>query len=64
MKRITATFIGTDGSMGYRYWASYKLLIDISHNGNTRIRCIDGSQICEYSNILTFLDNWSNIISE
>jgi len=64
MRQITATFIGKDGSCGYRYWASYKLLIDVSLNGNIRISCIDHSQVCEYSNIIAFLNNWSNIISE
>jgi hypothetical protein len=59
--RIMATFIGKDGSCGYSTSATYVLIIGVTTNWNIYITRPDGSGYCEYSTVLTFLHNWSNI---
>ena len=61
-KKITATFKGQDGSLGYKTGKEYKL--DISHQHGENISISDESdsaENCEYSSVITFLNNWDNI---
>jgi len=55
---IEATFIG-ENSLGYEKGKTYRLYI--SGLRNIVIKKINGSGICPYVSIITFLDNWSNI---
>ncbi len=69
MRRIRATFIGEDNSLGYVHKYTYNLIIVYIEEAAITIRREDTSQqvvhngVCEYSNIFAFLDNWSNISS-
>lgn len=60
---ITATFTGQNGSLGYKTHKEYKL--KLQHTAKRNIRIEDMSkhpaQDCEYSNMLTFLQNWKNV---
>ncbi len=61
---ITAKFIGKDDSLGYKKDKKYKL--NITHYPDKHItirRYDDGLGVCEYTSVLTFLDNWDNIKS-
>jgi len=59
--RIMATFIGKDGSCGYSKGADYVLTIGVTVSDNIYIVRPDESGYCEYSTVITFLHNWSNI---
>jgi hypothetical protein len=56
-----ATFIGKDGSCEYSAGATYVLTIGVTTGDNIFIARPDKSGYCEYSTVLTFLHNWSNI---
>lgn len=64
---ITATFIGQDGSLGYKTHKEYKLRLThrvTIHGSDIRIEDTSGknpAQPCEYSTMLTFLQNWENV---
>lgn len=64
---ISATFIGQNGSLGYLTNKPYQLNItkSVSKKGNIKItRNVsppDPFGNCVYSNIETFLQNWTNI---
>lgn len=62
MKKVTATFTGKNGSRGFITGNTYTLLIH--HLGDTSSLEIvreDGQGDCEYSSIITFLNNWTDI---
>jgi hypothetical protein len=64
-KHIKAIFKGQDGSLGYKKDFEYDLWIERSDTMKNEIRIIPMYQtkveVCNYSNILTFLDNWDTI---
>lgn len=64
---ISAKFIGADGSCGYKHGQSYVLNIhDIAEGINSpqiSIERRDGDGKVEYSNVLTFLQNWADVTS-
>ncbi len=63
MRRIRATFIGEDGSLGYTNKYTYNLVIPYIEDSEITIRREDETGEITYSNVFTFLDNWSNISS-
>jgi len=64
---VSAIFTGEDGSLGYKRGDRYDLhIIAIQqpwvHGGaQIHIMRLDGSGMCPYRNIVTFLQNWDNI---
>ncbi len=64
---IEATFIGKDGSLGYKREEKYilvlpnSLLVISTIEGMTIYREIDGKGYCSYKSIYIFLQNWDNI---
>lgn len=65
MKKITATFTGDNGSMGYKTWQQYDLTLrEVIRSGEIHItRDEDEEGKCLYDNFLKFLDNWTHIQS-
>ena len=61
MKKVKAIFRGQDGSCGFQTGREYTLLIHHSAGTLVRIEDESGSHRCDYSNMMTFLDNWDNI---
>jgi len=63
MKTITATFTGTNGSLGYITGKNYTLTLKqmIKSQKLWITRQDNGGGDCEYSNTITFLENWTNI---
>ena len=61
--RIKAIFKGLDGSLGYMKNFDYDLYIGIVDNGEIQIEALyhTETKICNYSNIITFLENWDLI---
>lgn len=65
--RIKATFIGAD-SLGYEHGKTYTLEL-VEHDllervlGGTKLHVVrvDGTGKCPYTNIKTFLKNWTDI---
>jgi hypothetical protein len=55
MLKIVATFIGFN-SLGYENGTSYRLFV--KHNTVCRI---DGTGVCKYESVQSFLNNWSII---
>lgn len=53
---ISAVYTGKDGSLGYRTGQAYKLRI----YGNSIMREAQEGW-CPYSNLQTFLRNWTNV---
>jgi len=65
-KNIKATFRGLDNSLGYRTNKEYILTIweDIINNKECIIiKRLDNLGYCEYNSIISFLNNWDNIIN-
>ena len=62
-KKVTATFTGANGSIGYIHGKDYELnIIQPTNSMELRVhRLIDGKGVCEYSNTIVFFDNWTNI---
>jgi hypothetical protein len=65
-KKITAIFTGRDGSCGYKKGKKYMLTVwQHSELGYNKIAIELAEKpdegYCEYSNIVTFLNNWDNI---
>lgn len=61
MKTIKAIFKGADNSLGYKTDKEYTLIIHHKIDSFILIEDVKGSRRCEYSSILTFLDNWDDI---
>jgi hypothetical protein len=63
MKLIRATFIGRD-TLGYKHGETYVLWIEALSwpiGSDIRIHRLDSEGWCPYRNILTFLENWTDI---
>lgn len=62
-KIITAVFKGQNGSCGYQTNKTYALKIKELPSSNIEIELAGGNEenMTEYSNIITFLDNWTEI---
>lgn len=60
MKKITATFIGRDGSMGYETNKRYKLRMRSLH-GMIYISRDKGVSWLGYGTVISFLDNWDDV---
>ena len=55
--KIEATYIGSDGSLGYIHGEVYELYVN-----NTFISRLNGTGgVCQYDTIHSFLSNWDNI---
>lgn len=66
ISRVTATFIGQDGSCGYRNGKEYLLKIHFDSNqrykSHITIEDMEGTaSYCDYESIHSFLRNWDNI---
>jgi hypothetical protein len=62
MKTIKAIFKGANGSLGYITGKEYTLTLKEFVRGGIWICNQEtGKQVCEYSNFMNFLDNWTNI---
>jgi hypothetical protein len=59
--RITAIFRGEDGSCGYLSGTQYILKLETASNGTISIVKENGFGYCEYSTIITFLNNWDYV---
>lgn len=62
-KIITAVFKGQNGSCGYYTNRTYALKIQELSNSNIQIEPTgnNGEVPVEYTSIITFLDNWTNV---
>lgn len=60
-KRIIAKFIGKNNSCGFLYGAYYALYIVHKPPDNIKIMEITLTKSCEYSSIISFLNNWDDI---
>ena len=59
---IVATFIGQNNSLGYKNGHPYFLEIyQENHNTTITIQRMNSQSICQYSSLLTFLENWKDI---
>ena len=61
-KKITATFIGRNGSCGYKTGERYTLIV--THNPNTYINIVRVCGCCgynDYESIVAFFNNWDEI---
>jgi hypothetical protein len=65
---ITATFMGRDGSLGYRYGADYVLIVYPNPApwtalaiGLRTVQEGNPSGYCPYATFETFLQNWMNV---
>lgn len=56
---VSAIFRGKNGSLGYEVDKEY--VLHITYKNSRIIICKDRAGECEYSNIITFLQNWTNI---
>ena len=66
MKKIKATFKGQNGSLGYIVGKQYILTFKQFVRG-TKIYIVrheDGKGECEYSDTITFFENWTDIKTE
>lgn len=65
---IKATFIGQDGSMGFKKDTEYVLTLKYAYPATQTGIIIQqynsGFLWCEYSSIFTFMENWTNIKTE
>lgn len=62
MKKVTAIFKGKNDSLGYKTNGEYTL--SITHKTKTNIEIKDlksGGGRCEYSSVVSFLNNWDNV---
>ena len=56
-KYYKMTFIGKDGSMGFKYGKTYELSLT-NQNNYIVIRCSSPAVTCPYTTVGTFLENW------
>ena len=63
MKKVTATFKGKNHSLGYITGQTYELIIrqNIRRQEIHIHRKDNGNGQCEYSDMLKFLENWTDI---
>ena len=63
MKRIKATFIGKDGSVGLKRNRDYILIVRSKDDVNIKVLDdLNGNNInCLYGSLHAFLNNWDNI---
>ena len=61
MRKIIATFKGTNGSLGYTTGEVYVLQFREYVNEGIQIRRVAGGGVCEYKNTLSFFNNWTDI---
>lgn len=61
MKEVKAIFKGQNESMGYLTNHEYVLQIEEGERKSIRIHTRAGNGECQYSSILTFLQNWDCI---
>lgn len=61
--KIKATFIGRNGSCGYITGLHY--ILDIRHGPGANIVIEDdkGGGYCEYTSMLSFLENWTAVFN-
>lgn len=61
--KITATFKGKDGSLGYEHGKTYEDLVVIHYpNINTQVqRGEDATSMASYQSVYSFLSNWTDI---
>lgn len=57
---IHATFIGHDGSCGYKKGVRYTIHLIKKENNNTLVTSSSHEEV-EYESIISFLNNWDNI---
>lgn len=58
---ISATFIGTDGSLGYRRGQRYRLVVNEDTTRAGRVLEIVSPVKCPYANLSAFLRNWQSL---
>jgi hypothetical protein len=63
MKIIKATFKGRDGSLGFKKDKEYTLTIKETRY-HIVIMELGTNLYCEYSSIISFLDNWDHIYDQ
>lgn len=62
MRNIKAVFRGSDGSRGFKTNYEYDLFVSHNINSNIKIESLyDYTLKCEYSSIITFLENWDMV---
>lgn len=61
MKKIRATFIGKDGSLGFRNGVDYQLTVSTGKILEIRGTGEAGQVVCIYGSFTSFLSNWDNI---
>ena len=59
-KSVTATFIGADGSCGFKNGKEYSLKLQKISLQSFAIRDLNG-HYCEYGSTIAFLNNWDNV---
>lgn len=61
-KKIKATFIGQEGSCGYKNGLEYDLILKQDYGTNIIIsRDGETDGLCAYDTMIGFTDNWTNI---
>jgi hypothetical protein len=60
-KKVNAIFKGKNGSCGYETNKEYTLIIKHQNNSEIQIERFLGGGCCEYSSMVSFLENWDNI---
>lgn len=63
MKRVTATFKGKNGSMGFISGMRYDLSLRRYSNGLLSVNNRNGFGWCEYGSFVAFLNNWDDVKS-
>ena len=59
--KVSATFKGQNGSLGYNTHQEYVLTVKHKTLSEITINNKDGGGYCEYASLNSFLDNWDNI---
>jgi len=61
---VNATFIGQDGSCGYKNGKEYQIIIHHTEKGRGLIEIVSKGHeegYCTYNSINAFMNNWDNI---
>lgn len=61
MIKVKAIFRGADNSCGYKTNSEYTLIIRHKIETQIQIENVNGGGFCEYSSMVSFLENWDNI---